>query len=185
MRKILILGPQGSGKGTQAVRLSQKLNIPAISMGELLRDEVASGSELAQTISSYIDQGQLVPDDLALEVLKQRLNKEDAAKGYILDGYPRNLEQYAVFEVYDQPTAVLIIDVPREESVRRLLHRAEVEGRKDDTLEVIKERLRIYHEETEPVIEKYAESGIVYNIDGVGTMEEVEERIDQVLNIQQ
>lgn len=183
MHKILILGPQGSGKGTQATRLSQKLGVPAISMGQLLRDEVASGGALADEISSYIDKGQLVPDELALRVLEKRLEQSDCENGYILDGYPRNMAQYEVFKEFDQPTAVLVIDVPEEVSMKRLTHRAEVEGRKDDTPELIKERLKIYHEDTAPVIEQYKKEGLVHRIDGIGTMGEVEQKINDALRI--
>jgi len=183
MKKILILGPQGSGKGTQAVRISQKLHIPALSMGQLLRDEVASGSELAQKISSFIDAGHLVPDDVALDVLKTRLEKDDCEHGYILDGYPRNIDQLNVYNEFDTPTDVLVIEVPKSVSMERLSIRAEVEGRADDTPELMAERLRVYHTETEPVIEKYKNENVAHFIDGVGSMEEVEERIDVALQI--
>lgn len=179
--KILILGPQGSGKGTQATRLSQKLSIPALSMGQLLRNEVASGSDLAKTISSFIDAGHLVPDDVTLAVLKKRLEQPDCVNGYILDGYPRNKAQYDVYKEYDIPSEVLVIDVPKEVSLERMAHRAEVEQRNDDTPELIAERLRVYHEETEPIIEIYKEQGLARMIDGVGTMEEVEGRIDDAV----
>lgn len=181
--KIFLLGPQGSGKGTQALRLSQKLGIPALSMGQLLRDEVSAKSELGVLIQGFIDRGELVPDDVALSVLKERLAKPDAEKGYILDGYPRNLAQYHTFETFDVPTAVIVLNVPREESLKRLMRRAEIEGRSDDMPELINRRLEIYENDTEPVIAEYAHLGLVHMIDGLGEMEDVEKRLDLALHI--
>ncbi|MCH8049110.1 nucleoside monophosphate kinase [Patescibacteria group bacterium] len=183
MHKIFILGPQGSGKGTQAEILSDKLGIPALSMGQLLRDEVVAKGPLAETISSFIDKGNLVPDDLALEVLKRRLEQDDAKRGYIIDGYPRNEAQHKVFQEYDQPTTVLVITVPYDESMKRLLDRAEIEKRKDDTAELIARRLQIYEEDTRPIIEKYEKEGLVKVIDGLGSIEEVVGRIEKALGI--
>ncbi|MBU4315520.1 adenylate kinase [Patescibacteria group bacterium] len=181
--KILILGPQGSGKGTQAQLLAEKLGLPALSMGQLLRDEVCSESILGQKIKDIIDQGELVSDDIALDVLKIRIQKQDAEDGYILDGYPRNLAQYQTFKNFDVPTALIVITVPKEETLKRLLKRAEIEGRSDDNKETILKRLDIYHQDTEPIIEEYRKIGIVKEIDGIGTVEEVASRICQVLNI--
>ncbi|MFH1712237.1 MAG: nucleoside monophosphate kinase [Patescibacteria group bacterium] len=182
--KILILGPQGSGKGTQAVRLSQKLKLPALSMGQLLRDEIATGSELGKEIDEIIHGDRpLVPDYMALDVLKKRLEQKDTERGYILDGYPRTMEQYEMYKTFDIPTAVMVIDVPREESLKRLNKRAEIEGRSDDTPELINRRLELYHEETEPVIETYRQEGILHVVDGVGEMEEVEQRVNDALEI--
>ncbi len=181
MAKILILGPQGSGKGTQAQILAERLQIPALSMGQLLRDEVASGSQLAEKISSIIDQGNLVPDDLALEVLKKRLEAADAKNGYVLDGYPRNLAQYEVYKNFDAPTAVLLIDVPREESIKRILKRAEIEGREDDTPEIIDRRLEVYENETMPVVGEYERLGLLHKINGLGSVEEISDRIKKIV----
>ncbi|MBU0613762.1 nucleoside monophosphate kinase [Patescibacteria group bacterium] len=183
MHKILILGPQGSGKGTQAERLAVKLNIPALSMGSLLREETASGSELGNELKAVIDRGELVSDEDALKILKRRLKKEDAQNGYILDGYPRNFDQYHTYKVYDEPTDVLVIDVPREESMKRIISRAKIEHRSDDTSEAVEKRLRIYEESTQPIIDEYKKSGIVKFIDGVGTRDEIENRIEKALDI--
>lgn len=181
--KILILGPQGSGKGTQAQILAEKLGLPALSMGQLLRDEVASGSLLGEKIASIINAGNLVPDDIALDVLKLRIQKEDAENGYILDGYPRNMAQYNTYSNFDTPTALLVITVPKEETLKRLLKRAEIEGRADDNEETILKRLAIYEQDTEPLIEKYTEMGIAHVVDGIGTIEEVAERINKALGV--
>lgn len=183
MYKIFILGPQGSGKGTQANLLSQKLGIPALSMGQLLRDETASGSDLGKEIQDVINRGELVSDQLALQILKGRLSREDAKDGYILDGYPRNKAQYEAFASFDAPTAVLVITVPREESVARLMRRAQIEQRPDDTKEAIERRLEIYDQETKPIIDWYRAQGIVHEINGVGSLEDVEARIDAALEV--
>lgn len=183
MKKILILGPQGSGKGTQAEILSKKLDIPTLSMGQLLRDEIATGSELGKTIDKIIHgKGNLVPDDIALEVLKKRLKKENTSNGYILDGYPRNISQKKTYETFDTPTDVLIINVPKDESLSRLLKRAELEGRPDDTKDLILHRLDVYERETLPIIDEYKEQGIVRVADGIGSIEEIAKRIEKALS---
>ncbi len=181
--KILILGPQGSGKGTQAQILADKLSLPALSMGQLLRDEVASGSELGAKIKSIIDSGELVSDETALEVLKLRLQKEDAQNGYILDGYPRNLAQYNTFNNFDVPTALVVITIPQDETLKRLLKRVQIENRSDDNEETILKRLSIYNADTLPIVEQYAKLGIVHEIDGIGTIEEVAKKINDALGI--
>ena len=183
MHKILILGPQGSGKGTQAMRLAQKLHIPALSTGNLLREEVASGSTLGKQIASFIDKGNLVPDEITSSVLKKRLTQDDVARGFILDGFPRFMEQYESAKTFLEPTAVLIIDVPKEESLKRILKRAEIENRTDDTPESIERRLAWSREKTVPVIEQYTTLGLTHTVNGVGEIDEVEERINQVLGI--
>ncbi len=179
-----MLGPQGSGKGTQATLLAKKLGVPALSMGQLLRDEIATGSDLGKEIDAIINgQGKLVPDTMALEVLKRRLAKPDVSGGYVLDGYPRNAAQYRVFADVDQPTHVLLVDIPRADSLARLTKRAELEGRVDDKPELINTRLDIYENETKPILEEYRKAGVLHEIDGMGTVDEVAERIAAVLNV--
>ncbi|PJA45667.1 adenylate kinase, partial [Candidatus Uhrbacteria bacterium CG_4_9_14_3_um_filter_50_9] len=117
--KILLMGPQGSGKGTQAEILSEQLGIPAFGMGQLIRDEMRAGSEEGQTLKAIVERGDLVSDEAAAHLLKLRLAKPDTQNGYILDGYPRNIEQYRAFD-FDTPTHVLVIDIPRDESLKRL-----------------------------------------------------------------
>lgn len=181
--KILILGPQGSGKGTQANLLSGRLGIPAFSMGQLLRDEIATGSDLGKVIEEIIHRhGKLVPDDIAERVLQKRLGAEDTKGGYILDGYPRNAGQEEVFQRIDTPTHVLLIDVPIGESLARLTKRAELEGRVDDTPELIRTRLDIYENDTKPILDTYRERGLLRVVDGIGTVEEVRVRILAALN---
>lgn len=203
--KILLMGPQGSGKGTQADILSTQLGIPAFGMGQLLRDEIASGSKLGQKFDTILKQGELVSDDDAALMLQRRLAQPDTEKGYLLDGYPRNIEQYKAFD-FDTPTHVLVIEIPREESLKRLGGRLTCKGcgkvasindglkpgdtceacggewyqRADDTPEAITRRLEIYENDTQPVIEKY--EGLVHRIDGVGTIEEITERLTAAIS---
>jgi len=181
--KILVLGPQGSGKGTQADILAKKLGIPALSMGQLLRDEVSSGSVLGRKIDDIIKGGDLVSDDAALDVLKVRVQKHDALGGYIIDGYPRNMAQLQTFDDFDVPTALVVITIPTEETLKRLLKRAEIERREDDNEETIMKRLEIYHNDTEPIIEEYRKLGVVHEVDGIGTIEEVSERVGKIFDL--
>jgi adenylate kinase len=201
--KILLMGPQGSGKGTQAEMLSGHLGIPAFGMGQLLRDEIASGTELGQKFDTILKRGDLVSDTDAADMLKRRLQKSDTQGGYILDGYPRNLAQEAAFN-FDIPTHVIVITVSREESLKRLGGRltcaacgkvsamnhgvkpgdrcacgGEWYQRNDDTPAAIQRRLQIYEKETSPVIHKYG--NLVRHVDGMGSVDEVFERIIKVL----
>lgn len=203
--KILLIGPQGCGKGTQALILSERLGIPAFAMGQLLRDEVASGTEIGLRVRGILESGNLVSDQVAAEVLQDRLRRSDAAKGYILDGYPRNMEQYAMF-TFDEPTHAVVIEVPRAESLLRLGGRltcdrcgrvyavsagasdsdkcacgGSLKQRSDDTTEAINRRLDIYENDTIPMLEKFEERGILCRVDGIGTIDEVQERILNVI----
>lgn len=184
MHKILILGPQGSGKGTQATILGEALQIPALSMGGLLRDEVASGSEVGQQIDERQRNGELVSDDIALATLKKRLERDDAKNGYILDGYPRNMAQYEAYHGFDTPTAVLLITVPREVSIERTMKRGALEGRNDDSREIIEKRLDIYENDTKPVIDTYRQVGVaILEVDGMGTIEEISARVKEAIGL--
>ena len=199
--KILVAGPQGSGKGTQAERLSKALGIPALSMGQLLRDEIAGGTELGKQMKDLVDTGRLVPAAMSVQALMARLAKPDVKNGYILDGFPRNMEQLGAFDL-SIPTHLIVLNIPREESLRRLTHRltcdacgtvaseldGKVEGdacacggrfkkRKDDNAEAIERRLGIYENETRPVLAAFAKRGIVREIDGVGSIPEVSDRV--------
>jgi adenylate kinase len=204
--KLILLGPQGSGKGTQAEKIAELLSIPALSMGQLLREEVAAGGELAEVIRESTEKGVLVNDQIAARILKARLEKPDTANGYILDGYPRNISQYEAFD-FDQPTHVVIIGLSDEEAVRRLGGRLTCDAcgkitsvttgaqegdacpcgqgqfmvRKDDTEESILRRLGIYKDETLPVIEEYEKIGVVRHVDGAGSIDEVFELVKQAL----
>lgn len=184
MHRILILGPQGCGKGTQAALLSKRLGVPHFSMGQLLREAEKAGGPLAEKIAGILITGNLVSDDVAMEVLQQRLNEPDAVGGFILDGFPRNTPQFLAFEAKMQPTVVIVIEVSREVSLERLLKRAEIEHRADDTPEVIDHRLRVYEQETRPMIERYVERDLARFVDGSGTIEEVAEGIAKLFTLE-
>lgn len=172
--RALLLGAPGCGKGTQAERLSAALGIPAISTGEMLRQAVSEGSALGSKVEGIMAAGELVGDDLMAEVVAERLARPDAAAGFLLDGYPRTLGQA---EMLDRLLAregwkldrVIVLDVPEAELVRRALGRQ----RADDTEEVIRERLRVYREKTEPLIDHYSARGILEHVDGNQGIDEV------------
>jgi adenylate kinase len=182
MTRLLIVGPQGSGKGTQGVRIAEAFGIPAISTGDMFRAAVASVSELGTQVQAIIQAGNLVPDELTSAVVRDRLSQEDAAPGFLLDGYPRNLGQVADLDEFlsgrdETLDAVIELSVPRDESIARLSRRAIEQGRTDDTEEVIANRLGIYERETAPILGVYGERGIVDQVDGVGSLDEITDRI--------
>ena len=182
MTRLLIVGPQGSGKGTQGVRIAEAFGIPAVSTGDVFRAAVAAGSPLGQQGKAIIDSGDLVPDELTSAVVRDRLAQADAAGGFLLDGYPRNVAQVASLDDFlegrdEALDAVIELDVPRDESISRLSLRAAEQGRSDDTEEGIANRLAIYERETAPILEVYRTRGIVDRIDGVGSLDEITGRI--------
>lgn len=173
-RRIIFLGPPNSGKGTQAVTLAERLGIPAISTGEMLRAAVASGSELGSRVEDVMARGELVDDELMAEVVRERLGRDDAAAGFLLDGYPRTVGQAETLaEILSEIGAaiddVVFIDAPAEVLVRRALGR----GRADDREAVVRERLRVYREKTAPLVEFYEAEGSLRRIDGDQTIAEV------------
>ena len=185
--RLLIVGPQGSGKGTQGVRIAESYGIPVISTGDIFRANIKNGTELGQQVTSILDRGDLVPDELTSEIVRDRLSQEDAANGFLLDGYPRNAVQVGHLESFlsargEALDAVILLDVPREESIERLQRRASEQGRSDDTPESIAHRLDIYEHETAPILETYSDRGIVDRIDGVGSLDEITERISAALD---
>jgi adenylate kinase len=172
--KVVLLGPPGAGKGTQAQLLSARLGVPAISTGDMLREAVAAGSELGRRVEGIMAAGELVDDELMAEVVRDRLAKPDTAAGYLLDGYPRTLPQAKTLEGILQESgqqldAVVMVDVPVDELVRRSLLR----GRADDTEEVIRERQRVYRDKTEPLIGYYRQLGVLREIDGYLPVDQV------------
>ena len=161
---LLVLGPQGSGKGTQAARLSDGHGIPHISTGEMFRAAIAARTELGREVEPILAAGELVPDELTVSLIRDRLSEPDTARGFVLDGFPRNLDQAEALdamlaEIGKSLDAVLFFDLSDEVALERLLARARDEGREDDTPEVIERRLAIYHEQTEPVVERYRAAG--------------------------
>ena len=186
--RLLIVGPQGSGKGTQGVLVAEGFGIPVVSTGDIFRANIKEGTELGQQVTAILDAGDLVPDELTSAIVRDRLTHEDAAHGFLLDGYPRNTAQVAQLDEFltgrgEALDAVILLDVPREESLERLRLRAIEQGRSDDTDEAIAKRLDIYEQETAPIISVYAERGIVDRIDGVGSLDEITERIAAALAV--
>lgn len=180
--RLLIVGPQGSGKGTQGVRIAQTFGVPAVSTGDVFRANIQQGTDLGRQVQDIISRGDLVPDELTSTIVRDRLAQDDAAPGFLLDGYPRNLGQVADLDAFlaareESLDAVVELSVPRDESVARLLRRAAEQGRTDDTEDVIAHRLALYETETAPILDVYRERNLVERIDGVGSLDEITERV--------
>ena len=188
MTNIILCGAPGCGKGTQSEFIVEKYGLTHLSTGDLMRHEVASGSELGQLIESYTSQGQLVPDDVTIQLLEKHIESLPAdTKGLIFDGFPRTLNQAVQLERLmkkrGDKTAILIdINVPEDEIIRRLLERGKTSGRTDDNLETIKKRLVVYHEQTRPVDDYYELMDKYVRIQGLGTMSGIFGRISRVLD---
>lgn len=184
--RLVLLGAPGSGKGTQAARLKDELGVPHISTGDMLRAAVAAGTPLGIKAKAVMDAGHLVSDDILLGMLEERLAEPDAKRGFILDGYPRNLAQAAaldeVLAKIGQPLdAVVKLEVPNEAIVGRTELRFKAEGRADDNPETVRKRLQVYAEQTAPVADFYAQRGTLQVVDGIGEVAEVTERVKQAL----
>lgn len=184
MRNIVVLGPQGSGKGTQAELLSNYLGIPTISPGVLFRSEVERGTGLGREIQKYIEAGDIVPAETVNQVMHERLQEEDTEKGVMIDGFPRTHEQAVALdkilgEIGRAVTEVIYLKVSDEIAIERM------EGRKraDDTPEVMRHRLELYHKDTEPLIEYYRERGILKEVNGDAAVSEIEEEIRSILGV--
>lgn len=178
MTRLLIIGPPGSGKGTQAHRLSEQLGVVEISTGDMFRTHLAAQTPLGIQAQKYLDSGDLVPDHVTTDMVRERLSRQDVMNGFLLDGYPRTVAQMNDLDAILESTgnaleAVLEVIVGDEEIVRRLLRRAGIEGRSDDTEDVIRHRLQLYREETEPLIARYAERGILVRVDGTADVDQV------------
>jgi adenylate kinase len=185
-RRMLLLGPPGAGKGTQALLLVERLGIPQISTGDMLRSAVSAGSDVGRQAKGFMDRGELVPDSVVIGVAEERLSQDDAERGFVLDGFPRTAAQArALDELLAEMSARLerCIALVTDEDllVARLLGRGEVEGRSDDNEESIRTRMRVYHEQTAPLVDYYRDRGILVEVDGMGTIEEVAKRIEEVL----
>ena len=169
--RLLIMGPQGVGKGTQAALLSEHYGIPAISTGDIFRYNIKNKTELGVEALKYIDKGELVPDELTNKIVKDRLAMDDAKNGWILDGYPRNASQVEALD------AVVALDAEHDVLMERMKKRAEIEGRSDDTPEAIAKRLDVYAKETAPLLATYEERGLLKTFNGVGSVEEIQSTI--------
>ncbi|MEN1975976.1 MULTISPECIES: adenylate kinase [unclassified Cellulomonas] len=184
--RLVLLGPPGAGKGTQAVRLAERLGVPAISTGDIFRANIKGGTELGRTAQEYTARGALVPDSVTNAMVRDRLAQPDAAQGFLLDGYPRNVAQVAELDAVlaDQGLtldAALEITADADVVVERLLKRAQIEGRADDTEPVIRHRLDVYAEQTAPISGVYAERGLLLQVDGIGEVDEVTGRLVEAL----
>ena len=185
-RRMVIMGPQGAGKGTQAARISERLGVPAISTGDIFRGNIARGTELGRAVQAFTARGELVPDTVTNSMVRERLGQPDAEVGFILDGYPRNAAQVAELDIILADLgigldAVIQLTAERGELMSRMRRRAELEGRQDDTEEVIARRLDIYEAETAPLAEAYAARGLLVGVDGIGEVDEVAARVMQAL----
>jgi len=184
--RLVLLGAPGSGKGTQAARLKEHLQVPHISTGDLLRAEVAAGSKLGLEAKEIMARGELVSDAILLGMLEDRFSRDDTKGGFILDGYPRNLAQAdalnALLERIGQPMdAAVQLDVPTELLVERIAGRAAAEGRADDSPESVRTRLKVYNDQTAPVVDFFRQRGKLSVVDGVGSLDEVFTRIVEAL----
>jgi adenylate kinase len=183
---LLLLGPQGSGKGTQAARLAADYGIPHVSTGEMFRAAVAGGSDLGRRVGPLLAAGELVPDDLTVELIRERLAQPDARAGFVLDGFPRNIAQAEALDamlsgIGRRLDAVLLFAVPDETATERLLGRARAEGRTDDTPDVIARRLAIYHEQTEPLVEYYRAGDVLVPLHAERSVNEVYAELQDAL----
>lgn len=184
--RLVIMGPQGAGKGTQAARLAERLAVPAISTGDIFRANIKGGTELGRLAQEYSAKGDLVPDSVTNSMVRDRLAQDDVAAGFILDGYPRNAAQVVELDAILADLGVALdgvveLTADRDELLARLAKRAEVEGREDDTEEAIARRLDIYAEQTAPLTSAYEERGLLARVDGIGDIDEVTGRIVSAL----
>jgi adenylate kinase len=186
--RLILMGPPGAGKGTQAKVVADHFGIPAISTGDIFRANVSQGTALGKKAQEYMDAGEYVPDEITNLMVRARIDEPDAAPGFLLDGYPRTLAQVEELDGMIKHTghaldAVVVLTVDADELVARLVQRAHVEGRADDTEDVIRRRQEVYAEQTEPLIGVYRTRGIVQEIDGIGEVTEVTERIFAALDV--
>ncbi len=187
MSRLLLIGSPGAGKGTQAARLAEAYGIPAISTGDIFRFNVKNETELGKLAKAFMDRGEYVPDSVTNDLVRDRLSHDDAAQGFLLDGYPRTADQVVELDsILDglgkNLDAVVQLTADTDEVVRRLLNRAIEQGRSDDTEDVIRRRLEVYEAETAPLISVYASRGLVVMVDGLGAIEDVTERIVEALH---
>ena len=176
------MGPPGAGKGTQARIVADHFGIPAISTGDIFRANVSNGTELGRKAKEFMDAGEYVPDEITNLMVRNRIDESDAEPGFLLDGYPRTLQQVEELDgmvkyTGHQLDAVVCLTVDKEELVQRLLARAETDGRSDDTEDVIRRRQEVYAEQTEPLIEVYRERNVLVEVDGMGEVDEVAQRV--------
>ncbi len=180
--RLLIMGPQGVGKGTQAALLAEHYGIPTISTGDIFRYNIKNQTELGKKALEFINKGELVPDELTNSIVKDRLAMDDVKNGWILDGYPRSASQVVALDKMLEELGtpldnVVALTAERDVLMARMAKRAEIEGRADDTPETIAKRLDIYEKETAPLLDTYNKRGILVNIDGAGDINEISQNI--------
>ncbi|MGA8847517.1 MAG: adenylate kinase [Nocardioides sp.] len=186
--RLILMGPPGAGKGTQATHVAQHFGIPAISTGDIFRANVGQGSPLGLEAQKYMDAGEYVPDELTNKMVRNRIDEPDAVPGFLLDGYPRTTAQVEELDGMVAFTghkidAAVVLTVDSEELVQRLLQRAETDGRADDTEDVIRRRQEVYADQTEPLIELYRSRGVLVEVNGMGEVDEVTARIFAALDV--
>jgi adenylate kinase len=180
--RLILMGPPGAGKGTQARFVAEHFGVPAISTGDIFRFNVSEGTDLGVKAKEYMDAGEYVPDEITNLMVRNRIDESDAEPGFLLDGYPRTLAQVEELDGMIKFTgheldAVVVLTVDNEELVQRLLARAETDGRSDDTEDVIRRRQEVYADQTEPLIGVYRDRNLLIEVDGMGEVDEVTERI--------
>ncbi|HEX3037228.1 MAG TPA: adenylate kinase [Thermodesulfobacteriota bacterium] len=183
---LVIFGPPGAGKGTQAAKIRDKYGVLHISTGDMLRASVKEGTEIGKLAKSFMDKGELVPDDVMVEIIKERIAKPDSRNGFMLDGFPRTIPQAEALDkmLHNKGLtidAVISIEVSDNEIIKRISGRQAEEQREDDSVDVVRNRLRVYRDQTEPLKEYYRDKGILKEVDGIGTVDAVFERIDKIL----
>jgi adenylate kinase len=184
---ILLLGPQGSGKGTQAKLISAHYGIPHVATGDMLREAIAADTDLGRQVEPILERGDLVPDDLMISLIRERLSRDDTAEGFVLDGFPRTMAQAEALdamlrEIGRELTIIFELRLSDDGCIARLLRRAQLEGRTDDTPEVVKHRLELYHQQTEPLIEHYRATGNLVVIHAERSIPEVFSEIQAALD---
>ena len=184
--RLLFLGPPGAGKGTQAKLTAEENRIAHISTGDMMRGAIAAGTALGKKAKGYMDKGELVPDALVIDLIKERLKEKDCKHGFLLDGFPRTLPQAQALdtllkEIKQELTHIVKISVADSVLIDRLVNRGKLEGRSDDTREVIENRLKVYNTQTQPVVDYYLKQKRLRDVNGLGSVEEVQGRIRAVL----
>jgi adenylate kinase len=187
MFNFILFGPPGSGKGTQSVKIAEKYNLAHISTGDIFRRNIREKTELGLKVQGIIEKGELVPDELLIEILEDAMDSFTGKTGYVFDGFPRTIQQAKDLDDLlekrnDEVSLVLALEVNDQEIIKRLLKRAEIEGRKDDTREVIENRISVYNKETQPLIEFYKNNGKFQSVNGIGSVDEIFAEICKIID---
>ena len=187
MFNFILFGPPGSGKGTQSFRIAEKYHFVHISTGDIFRKEIRNRTALGLKVQSIIEKGELVPDELLVDILRSALQQAGQTNGFVFDGFPRTIRQAddldkLLGETGEKVNLVLALEVDEEEVVKRLIKRAELEGRKDDTEDVIRNRMKVYHQQTHPLMDHYLQQGRFESIYGVGSIDDIFDSICEVID---